>query len=374
MELNEEILKKIATTVSADVANLVAQKMVEQAKGQRDSLAALFAEQQKQKAAPGIGLARVLLAYAACGGSKAVPDKAKMLEAAKAFGFNDQEKAIQESVFANGGALIQPEYTGELIGLLRPMNVLEQLGASFRPFRTEVILGRLGGGTTAYWLAEGEAVTKSQPVFEQIKLKKHKLGIAVDISKDILRNPDAAAAHESIVRSDMVEAAKVELEKKGIVGIGGEKSPKGILNLMDATQKVARTGTGTATDQITDTDKLPRIIKQTERSEQKRGWLFDPIEEAKLLSLRDTAGWVFRDEMMLKNTLRGAPYKTHTAVTAGVRIYGEWSDLEYGISQEAVIEQSDGLRFLNDEVTVLLVMGGDFQTRRPKSFAATTGN
>lgn len=365
---NEELVKEIAGRISPEVANLVAQKMIERAKGERGALPAPVERPAHEK---GIGLAQSLVLFAAGGGK--VADQARLIAEAKRFGWADQEKALQEGSFSGGGMDVRPQYLEEFIELLRPANVLQKLGASFQSFKSEAILGKQDSGVSTFWIDEGEAPAKSAIGTSQLKLKAHKLGAAVDISKDILRNPDVAPGYEARVRNDMLEAARVAFETKGITG-AGEKSPKGLLVLMDQTQKVARTGAGAAADQITDIDKLPRLIKQTERSVQSRGWLFDPIEEAKLLSLRDSAGWVFRDEMLLKNTLRGAHYETSTLTPAGVRVYGEWSDLIWGIDTAATIEQSDGARFLNDEVTVMLVMRGDYQVKRPKSFAATTGN
>jgi HK97 family phage major capsid protein len=344
----------------------VAKSMIEASRGSREGLEAVKAAPAK-KAAPGIGLTQSILAFAHAKFHGGAVTQAGMVAGAKAFGANDVAKTLQESVFASGGSLLAPEYSSDFIDLLRPVNVFERLGATFLGFSGELILGRQDSGATAYWVAEGNSLTVSTQTTGQLKLMGRKMGVLCYISNQLLRKPQSGA--EALVLKDIREAARVELETQGVTGAGSTGIPKGIKNLMDQTQSFTKAGTSIA-NYIADLDKLVLTVDKTNRPREKRGFLMSPDLETALLGLRDAAGWVFRTDMLERGMLRGMPYATSTLCPTTHLFHGEWSDFLYGIETDMEVKSWDGDRIAQDETTVRLIMGADFQVRRPKSFAA----
>jgi HK97 family phage major capsid protein len=307
------------------------------------------------------------LAWAASGG--AAPgavgaDREKMIGHLKAFGLGDRERTMQAGVFTAGGSGIPVEYATEFIDLLRPQLVLGALGAVMRPFNARVQIGRMNSGPTAQWLGEGQEITKSTPGTGAIVLTAHKLGVLVDVSNDILRNP-LAGVDDVMLAKEM--AAAVEFEDSGINGSGVSAEPMGLLTMMDQAQSFTKTVGGST--YITDVDKLVATVDATNRPREKRGWLMSTAVESALLGLRDDGGWWFRTEMLERGTLRGFPYRSSSLVPVTHLIFGEFADLIMGVSTAVELASSPGERFKYDETSFRLILGGDWALKRSTSFA-----
>ncbi len=321
-----------------------------------------------ERSAPRLGA--FTLAWLAAGGAKGMVHRETFIQRLKDFGLGDVvAKGLQESVFAAGGSAVPVEFSNEWIEFLRPQLVLSQLGVQSTTFKGEKVIGRQDSGATAYWVDEGVALTKSTPSTGQLKLKARKLGVLCDCSNDIIRNP-AAGFDDANLTADMAAAARTEFENQSINGLGSENKPKGIITMIDSSQKYNKAGTSIA-NYIADVDKLVLAVDKTNRPRQSRGFLMSPDLETTLLGLVHTNGsWVFRDDMLQRKMLRGMPYVTSTLVPTTHLIHGEWADMVQGFDTDATLESSNAPRFAEDETTFRLVMRGDVQVKRAKSFAA----
>jgi len=341
---------------------VVAAQVIEKAKAGQ-----VPAPKQARERAKGQAFGQFALAFLAAGGAKGMPERSIFADRLKSFGSEDMSRGLQESVFTAGGSTVPVEYASDFIELLYPTLVLQDLGATYRPFKSEVVIGRQDSGTTGEWVGEGKAPAKSTPTTGQIKLKARKYAALSDVSNDIIRNP-AVGFDDVKLTNDMVTAARDAFEAAGINGAGTEYVPTGLLKLMDTSQLVNKSGTDIA-HYIADVDKLVKIVDDTDRVRQKRGFLMSTTVEVKLLGLRDAAGYVFRDEMLARGTLRGFPYRTSAKVDPKYLLFGEWSDLVWGVDTDVELTSSNAPRFGEDETTFRLIMRGDFQVYRRKSFA-----
>lgn len=349
---------------------------IERARGNRDGFTALMQQRSADEHRParvkGAAPGAYVLAWLRAGGAVrggGGPDAAKLMSDLKSFGYGDSSRALQESVFAAGGGLIPAQFSADLIEYLYARPVLLQLGAVIQPFKSQMQIGRVDSGPTPQWIGEGQAITKSTPATGAVVLKPNKLGILCDVSNDILRNPSAGYSDLALT-NDMVNAAASEIDKMGIDGPGTESKPRGVISQIDATQTFAKAGI-TPDNYDADVNKLVRVVDQTNRAREKRGFLMNPVLEATLLGVRHTDGdYVFRREMLERGTLRGFPYRLSTNCPSTHLIHGEFADLVFGIDTDVEITASEAERFAYDETSFKLIMRVDWVVKRRKSFAA----
>lgn len=345
---------------------------IEQARGNRDGFAPFVASRKRKSKVKGAGLGAYAIAWLRAGGAVrggGGPDAGKLIADLKSFGHGDLSRGVQESVAATGGLLIPQEYAADLIEGLYAAPVLLQLGARVQPFKASMQIGRVDAGPTPYWIGEGQSITKSTPQTGAIVLNPKKLAILCDVSNDILRNP-AAGYSDVQLTSDMTSAAAAEVDKQGMNGSGTQATPRGIISQIDTSQNFAKAGIN-AEAYDADVNKLVRVVDVTNRPREKRGFLMHPALEATLLGVRHLDGdYVFRREMLERQTLRGFPYRISTSCPSTHLIHGEFADLVFGLDTDLELAASDNERFSYDETSFRLIMRIDWVLRRSKSFAA----
>jgi len=92
----------------------------------------------------------------------------------------------------------------------------------------DAVIPRMTTGSSAAFFAEGDSVTESTPVFDQIVLSGNTLAGYVQFSRKMLVNatPDV----EAIVRDDLARAVAQKIEETIVNGSGSGAVPVGILN------------------------------------------------------------------------------------------------------------------------------------------------
>ena len=111
-------------------------------------------------------------------------------------------RAMQTNVFSAAGSLVATEYLGgSFIELLRNRMLLTQLGVgTMSGLVGNVVIPRQTGASTAYWLAEGAAVTASAQAFAQLAATPRRLAVQTSYSKQLLAQSSLDA--EALVRDD----------------------------------------------------------------------------------------------------------------------------------------------------------------------------
>jgi HK97 family phage major capsid protein len=103
-------------------------------------------------------------------------------------------KALAESTFIDGGAIVPPQFSSEIIEVLRAATVVRALGAREVPMPNGTITMPYGStGMTAYAVAENSNATVSQQVFGQLVLRAHKIRAIVPVSNDLLNDASPQA-------------------------------------------------------------------------------------------------------------------------------------------------------------------------------------
>ncbi|MEZ6143555.1 MAG: phage major capsid protein [Zavarzinella sp.] len=177
---------------------------------------------------------------------------------------NLQTKVLGTGVASAGGTLVPAAANGEVIELQRNMEAFVQAGAQeiALPPNGRIQFPKLTGGSTAYWVGEGSAITESTPATGNLELQAKKLGIFVKVNNELLRFASPSA--EGLIRYDMARVAALKADLAMLEGSGGTQI-EGLLNYDFTTHTASSPGTNGNTFEVQDValmeSKLPDAVR-----------------------------------------------------------------------------------------------------------------
>lgn len=145
---------------------------------------------------------------------------------AKEAGFPVTAKALDTTNMADGGALIDPAFSSEIIEALRPMSVVRAAGPRMVPLNGTLFQSFIDLGSTAYYVGENQTATRSQPKFGMHQMQERKLVNLVVLSNEMLRQGGQYV--ESAIMQDMIRGIAVREDAAFLLGDGTQFSPRGI--------------------------------------------------------------------------------------------------------------------------------------------------
>jgi HK97 family phage major capsid protein len=175
---------------------------------------------------------------AACGRAKEVSAELERRSGRRAegllFGLGVSGAPVERRVFSvttpaggPGSNVIQNTVSPNLIDRLRERVLVRQLGATvLSGLQGNLAIPRLKASATASWVAEGGAITASDPQTEQVSLSPKHVGGIVEISRNMVQQPSLDVAR--MVEGDLTQLIAVALDQVAIQG-GGTNQPSGIL-------------------------------------------------------------------------------------------------------------------------------------------------
>jgi HK97 family phage major capsid protein len=267
-------------------------------------------------------------------------------------------KALGETSFIDGGAIVPPQFIAEVIEYLRAKVVVRALGARVVPMpRGNLTFPFASTGITAAVTIENTATPTSQPTFGTFELVAKKIRAVCPISNDLLS--DASPETDQFVQQDMVAALRVLEDFQFLRGSGFAGSMKGLRNLAQtsliASNAANTAGGSTTTEIIHDVISVLSAVEQNNITIENGGFVFAPRVKLALMSLRDGIGnFLFKAEM-LQGRLWGHNFGSTTAqpinldTTSGA-LSGKESEITFsdfdkviiGDTQELVIEPFRG--------------------------------
>ena len=130
-------------------------------------------------------------------------------------------KALGTVSDIEGGLLVAFPVLGELIDLQRNLEAFASAGAQeiALPPNGRIQFPKLSGGSTAYWVGEGSAITESEPATGNLDLQAKKLGVFVRMNNELLRFASPSA--EGLVRYDMARVCALKADLAMLEGTGG---------------------------------------------------------------------------------------------------------------------------------------------------------
>lgn len=284
--------------------------------------------------------------------------------------------------FSGGGAFIPEQYVQELIGLLRPALISQQLGVRLMTGLrgSPISMPKILTGASYYWIApEGTSITKSGLTTGRFQMTPHKIAALVTLSNDLLmlNSPSAEAA----VRADITASLAEGIDKAFWEGTGSSGQPIGVANKSPAV--VAGT-TAWGTDNITKLNSLKDVVKLLASNNALSGnlaWAMNVNSWFAIDKLVDLQARPYLQPDPSDATrfrLLGYPAYMGTPVSAsGTDLvwFGNWSDAIIGVWSEISVasstETSDA--FEKDELWIRAIAHVDVGFRRDASFGKVNG-
>lgn len=302
----------------------------------------------------------------------------------------DMTKAMTSDSGEDGGFLVKPYVTDEVIELLRPKVVVRMLGALSWPLVGGTAkVPRITQGVTSYWIGESSDATVSQLKTGMLPLSARKLVTLVPVSNDLIRRTSNRA--DSIVRDDMLRAMSQAEDLAFIRSLGSQHSPKGLRYWAPAANVTAMTGTDILADITTDLGELVLALEQGDIPLDRPGWMFSPRTRHRLMTIRDGNGnYVFRDEM-LRGNLWGYPFGVTTQIPNNLggganesevyfadfahAVIGDEDQMMVDVSSEAAYIDGGSLvsAFSRDQTLIRVISTVDFGMRHDGAVAVKTG-
>lgn len=278
-----------------------------------------------------------------------------------------------------GGNLVATELRSDsFIDLLRNSMALEQLGiTTLTDLNGNLAIPRQTGGATAYWVAEGGAVTESQQAFDQVALTPKTVGAFTDMSRQLLLQNSVSV--EALVRRDLATTIALELDRAGVNGSGTSNQPRGVLNTSGIGSVVGGTnGLAPTYDHMVD---LETAVANANAAMGNMGYLTNTKVRGKLKKTQRFTGtngdpvWERGNEV---NGYRAAvsnqvPSNLTKGTSNGVCsaiAFGNWADLLMGMWGGLDVLVNPYINSGTGTVRIEVFQSVDIAVRHPESFAA----
>lgn len=140
-----------------------------------------------------------------------------------------EKRATQTT--ATSAAIVPDDFKADqFIGLLRNSLIVKSLGARvLTGLRGDTVLPKQTGASTAYWIAEGDALTESNTTYGSVKLEPKHVGALTALSRQLIQQANPAI--EQLVRDDFSAVVSLAVDKALLHGTAAAKQPVGILNV-----------------------------------------------------------------------------------------------------------------------------------------------
>jgi HK97 family phage major capsid protein len=312
--------------------------------------------------------------------------------AQKAYG-NDHAvvKALMAGDATAGGFLVAPEFSSEVIELLRPRSVVRSMNPVVMPMdQGSLSIPKLTGGATASYTGESVNIPSSQQTTGMLDLVWKKLAALVPISNDLLRFSTTSPASDGVVRDDVVNALATREDLAFIRNDGTSGTPKGLRYWVPAANIDTVDVTPSLATVTTDLGTLVLLLENADVRMLRPGWLFSPRTKHYLMTIRDGNGnFAFRAEMLL-GRLWGFPFKSTTQIPVNIAYTGtgesenylvDFADAVIAESSEIIIDASSNAAyydtpttavvsaFSRDETVIRAIARHDFGMRHDASVA-----
>ena len=127
---------------------------------------------------------------------------------------------------ADGGNLVGTDTQG-FIDLLTAQSAVMPRATMMSGLVGDVAIPRQSGGSTAYWVTEGAAITESKAAFGQVTMTPKTVGGMVQISRKLTKQSSVDV--EALIRNDVSRTIALAIDSAAINGSGSSGQPTGIL-------------------------------------------------------------------------------------------------------------------------------------------------
>lgn len=291
-------------------------------------------------------------------------------------------KTMQTSPDTAGGFLIPTEVlTDQLIPLLYANSVVKTLGArdlsGLRAIPTTI--PRISGGTTAYWVGEGSAITPSDLTLANISLSPKILATLTPFT-DLLGSIGVPTI-DQMIKEDMAMQAALKLDLAALKGTGVGGQPTGIFNTSGVNTSTLTLAAGAAYDQLM---TMRSKVRGQNALTGSLGWVFpngdfltletykdfdtaaagavtQPTERRKLLEVRGNDDYVLGHRSMVSTQLSDAASPREV-------VFGNFADLVIAMWGGMKVDTTNAVGFTSGVNHIRTMQYADIGVRQAKSF------
>jgi HK97 family phage major capsid protein len=260
-----------------------------------------------------------------------------------------ERRDMTKAVAGDGGNLIATDLLADsFIEMLRNRMMVQRAGATILgDLVGDIAIPKQSGGATAYWVAEGNSPTESNPTVAQVTMVPRTVGAWTDITRKLLKQSSIDV--EAFVRRDLSTVQALAIDLAALHGAGaGSNEPQGIAGTSSV--GVAYAG-GAATDLINangaavvwaDIVKLETLVAASNADIGALAYMMNPLVRG---ALKTTAKVASSDSRMIwddsDTPLNGYPawvtnQVSHALSKGGASdlsavFFGNWADLIIGM-------------------------------------------
>jgi len=391
--LNAEGLSRVLDTVQERIDKAITPLRQEATDWQAKIFGALKPEPTAHTREKGLAFGRIVRAMA--GAKRAGSGAEGVTQILKGWGDADladaQTKALSASIAIEGGYLVAPQYSTDILEARRAKTVVRAAGAREMPMPSGTLhLPKVATGVTGGYIGENANPTHSNPVFGENILTWKKLAVTSAISNDLLRYNSPAA--DAVVRDDIVRSLAVTEDAAFIrsQGVGGE--PKGLRYWASASSILAANTVSVGNFTI-DLGKAIYTMLNNNVPITKGAWLLSPRTWYYAITIRDAVGNLAFQPEMARGTLMGYPFFTTTSIPINITVganadcsetyFVNFDDVVIGDSQRLLIDVSSEAAYYNgssvvasfslDQTVIRAIAEHDLVVRDPNAVVVTTG-
>lgn len=330
----------------------------------------------------------------ACGWRGKVDPEAEQRAMALRHGESRAITGMNETIGAEGGYLLKPEYEGGILknvysnGVVAARCDRRTLGAGFNSLtvtaidETTRVSGSRMGGLQFYWLEEGGQKELSKPKWRQITWKPKKVAALYRATDELIQD---AASLEQELNAIFSDELAYELDRVIISGTGAGQ-PQGVLNAPGLISVAKEAGQAAKT--FTYKNALDMWSRAIASRRANMAWFINQDIEPQLNLMHVVVGVGGLPVYLPATGAAGAPYSTlfnrpvipieqcSTLGTVGDVILADMSDYRLVDMGSSRMDSSIHLRFDYDETTFRMVyrVDGSLKTVSPLTPASGSTN
>lgn len=253
---------------------------------------------------------------------------------AREAGYPVTAKALDTTSFVDGGAVIDPAFSPEIIEALRATAVFRGAGPRVMPLLGTMTQPFINVGSSAAYVGENQTIAKTQPTLGQHQMIERKLAATLPLSNEMIRIGGQAA--EAAIMADLLRAFAVREDLAFLRGDGTSNTPKGLKNWA----KYAGTAQ-TAPDPVkvtADASSLPAQVEGANVAITRGQWFMSARSYWYLRALRTTQGEYAFPELAQGQFL-GFPFARSTQIPNNIGGSSNGSELYFVNMDDMLIGQ-----------------------------------
>lgn len=310
----ENIIADIAAAASAatPVAGNDDEEAGKSAEGAADPANAAkgIATVTPNNAAKGVGFAQLTKAKALAVLEQKQGNYIRPIDIAKSQGMDTRviqvlEKAVALDSSNSSALIVETQLADEFIELLRAETIVDKLAPAMRKAPFDSVIPGTATGATAGWVGDGKVKPATNPTFNTVEIKHHKLAGIVVRTDDLLKR--SSPSTDIMLRDDLIEASATLIDTTFMDDSAQTTvRPAGVLN---GAVKITAAGT-TAAEYDADLAKLNDTFISKNLSLNGAYYIMSATRASAMGRLRDALGKPYYDGMAKppgEKTLDGLP-------------------------------------------------------------------